>query len=88
MKRSSAEDLVGGSKCRHDEVIVDCDYPHGVIEGVPLSELEQSDPSSTASLMAVRNARCGRCGKRLDKAEVEERSGRGRSALDRHSWNW
>lgn len=88
MKRTSAEDLVGGTKCRHDVVIVDCDYPHGVIEGVPLSELEGSDPSATASLMEVRNARCGRCGKRLDKGEVEERSGSGGAALDRHSWNW
>jgi hypothetical protein len=51
--------------CEHPLVLVDYDHPHGTTAGVSVAELRASDPTRTRAVMALRNARCGRCGEQL-----------------------
>ena len=59
--------------CPHRDVTVDYDHPHGTIEGVLVSHLQETDPTSSRPIMTLRNPRCHACLRPLSRAELRDR---------------
>jgi hypothetical protein len=70
------------SKCRHKDIVVDYDHPHGLIQNVSLAELQGSPKEVTQSSMTLINPRCKNCGKALAEAELTIRIQQGGDLYD------
>jgi hypothetical protein len=61
-------------KCRHENILVTYQHPHGDIVDVAVSELRDSRSDSTRPIMTLTNARCGTCGALISRREIRIRS--------------
>ena len=75
--------------CRHTKVRVDYDHPYGSIRGVPVAELQASDPATTRPIMTLIGPRCADCGVMLTQDMLGARTQPGGDLHDpRFLWSW
>jgi hypothetical protein len=59
--------------CRHENVIVDYEHPHGLIRDVAVKDLRLKPKEQSRPIMILLNPRCKLCGKSLSKQDIEDR---------------
>jgi hypothetical protein len=75
--------------CLHDEIIVDYPSPYANIEGVPIRDLQDTDPENSRPIMQLTNPRCAECGARLNADHLMYRIRPGGDLHDaRFQWIW